>query len=144
SNRQSAVQTTPFIGGSSARQRGRFNPGGRASRSFCETGRCPGADRNALESRSRSTTANFSRQAAGTSRRLRHIMKTRIQFLVIVITFLFLGLLPKIQAIIPAPGGCYGGFTTAEGCNALNSVTSGAGNTGLGWYSLYADTTGSH
>ena len=39
------------------------------------------------------------------------------------------------------PDGCYPGFTTAEGCNALNFLTSGAGNTGLGWYSLYVNTT---
>src|SRR5436309_625182 len=36
------------------------------------------------------------------------------------------------------------GFTTAEGCNALNSLTTGAGNTGLGWYSLFFDTDGSY
>ena len=40
------------------------------------------------------------------------------------------------------PEGCYPGFTTAEGCNALNSLTSGAGNTAVGWYSLFVDTTG--
>ncbi len=32
----------------------------------------------------------------------------------------------------PTPG-CYPNFTTAEGCDALNSLTTGAGNTGLGW-----------
>jgi hypothetical protein len=71
-------------------------------------------------------------------------MKITIQFIVIVITFLFLGVLPKIQAVSPAPDGCYLGFTTAEGCNALNFLTTGAGNTGVGWYSLYVDTTGSY
>src|SRR5438034_11111859 len=40
------------------------------------------------------------------------------------------------------PDGCYPGFTTAEGCNALNFLTTGAGNTGIGWYSLFLDTTG--
>jgi hypothetical protein len=35
------------------------------------------------------------------------------------------------------PDGCYPGFTTAEGCNALANLTSGAGNTGIGWYSLF-------
>ena len=42
------------------------------------------------------------------------------------------------------PDGCYAGFTTAEGCNALHSITTGAGNTAAGWYSLYVDTTGSY
>src|SRR5438045_4506880 len=36
----------------------------------------------------------------------------------------------------PSPDGCYPGFTTAEGCNALAGLTGGAGNTGVGWYSL--------
>jgi hypothetical protein len=42
----------------------------------------------------------------------------------------------------PPPDGCYPGFTTAEGCNALFSLTTGAGNTGVGWFSLAFDTTG--
>jgi len=50
-------------------------------------------------------------------------------------------LLPKTQALTPTPDGCYPGFTTAEGCNALNSLTSGVGNTGVGWRSLFSDTT---
>jgi hypothetical protein len=44
----------------------------------------------------------------------------------------------------PSPDGCYPGFTTAEGCNALFSLTSGAGNTAVGWYSLYFNTTHSY
>jgi hypothetical protein len=42
---------------------------------------------------------------------------------------------------LPPPDGCYPGFTTAEGCNALNSLTSGAGNTGVGWRSLFSNIT---
>jgi hypothetical protein len=49
-----------------------------------------------------------------------------------------------MQAVSPAPDGCYRGFTTAEGCNALNFLTTGAGNTGVGWYSLFATATGSY
>ena len=52
-------------------------------------------------------------------------------------------LLPKTQALSPTPDGCYPGFTTAEGCNALSHLTSGAGNTGLGWYALFGTSTGS-
>ena len=70
-------------------------------------------------------------------------MKTRIQSILIVITLLLLGLLPQVQAVSPAPDGCYPGFTTAEGCNALKFLTTGLGNTGIGWYSLYVNTTGS-
>jgi len=53
------------------------------------------------------------------------------------------GLLPLVHAVVPAPDGCYPGFTTAEGCAALNSVTTGAGNTGVGWRSLFLNTTAS-
>ncbi len=42
----------------------------------------------------------------------------------------------------PAPG-CYANYTTAEGCDALSSLNTGAGNTALGWRSLFSDTTGS-
>jgi hypothetical protein len=53
------------------------------------------------------------------------------------------GFLPRVRALSPAPDGCYPNFTTAQGCNALNLLSSGAGNTGLGWYALFSDTTGS-
>jgi hypothetical protein len=47
-----------------------------------------------------------------------------------------LAISPTAQAVSPAPDGCYPGFTTAEGCNALAGLSSGQGNTGLGWYAL--------
>jgi len=37
---------------------------------------------------------------------------------------------------------CFPNFTTAEGCNTLESLTTGAGNTALGWRALFTDTTG--
>jgi hypothetical protein len=52
--------------------------------------------------------------------------------------------LPGAQGqLSPPPDGCYPNFTTAEGCNALNFLTTGSGNTGLGWYALFNDTDGS-
>jgi len=47
---------------------------------------------------------------------------------------------PNAFGVSPSPDGCYPNFTTAEGCNALNSLTTGAGNSGLGWYALFSDT----
>jgi hypothetical protein len=44
----------------------------------------------------------------------------------------------------PAPDGGYPGFTTAEGKNALKNLTSGIGNSGFGWYSLFSVTTDSY
>ena len=54
-----------------------------------------------------------------------------------------LSLAPNAFGVSPAPDGCYPGFTTAEGCNALQLLTTGAGNTGVGWGSLESNTTGS-
>jgi trimeric autotransporter adhesin len=51
-------------------------------------------------------------------------------------------LLPQMQAVSPAPDGCYPNFTTAEGCDALNSLTTGTGDTGVGWRSLFSNSTG--
>jgi hypothetical protein len=48
--------------------------------------------------------------------------------------------LPEIKAtpqVAPPPDGCYPGFTTAEGCLALQNLTTGTGNTGVGWRSLF-------
>jgi trimeric autotransporter adhesin len=60
-----------------------------------------------------------------------------------VIAVALLAFLPKMQTVSPAPDGCYPNYTTAEGCSALQLLSTGSGNTGLGWYSLYLDTTGS-
>jgi hypothetical protein len=61
----------------------------------------------------------------------------------IVLALICLGGLQEMQAVIPTPDGCYPNYTTAEGCNALSFLTTGAGNTGVGWYSLYGDSAGS-
>jgi hypothetical protein len=53
-----------------------------------------------------------------------------------------LAFLPQMQALSPPPDGCYPNFTTAEGCNALQNLTAGAGNTGVGWYALFGTSTG--
>jgi hypothetical protein len=49
-----------------------------------------------------------------------------------------------LQAVSPPPDGCYSGFTTAEGCNALRNLAGGAGNTALGWLSLFSDVSGNY
>lgn len=67
---------------------------------------------------------------------------THLKTLTIALSGLaFVALLPQIQAapeIVPAPDGCYPGFTTAEGCDALKFVTTGAANTAIGWRSLFS------
>ena len=64
----------------------------------------------------------------------------------IVILFAFLCLLaagPKAQAVVPPPDGGYPNFNTAEGQNALFSLTTGAANTAVGWFSLWGNAEGS-
>jgi hypothetical protein len=51
--------------------------------------------------------------------------------------------LPASHAVVPPPDGGYPNFTTAEGTNALHNLTTGAANTGLGWYSLFSNGIGS-
>jgi trimeric autotransporter adhesin len=50
------------------------------------------------------------------------------------------GLVPLAEAVLPPPDGGYPGFNTAEGQSALFSLTTGQGNTGVGWFSLSSDT----
>ena len=60
----------------------------------------------------------------------------------VVLSVPCLTVLPKAQAVVPAPDGGYPNFTTAEGTNALKNLATGAGNTAVGWYSLSSDTSG--
>ena len=61
-------------------------------------------------------------------------------FLVAVACF---GLLPTTRAVSPPPDGGYPNFTTAEGTNALQSLTTGSANTAVGWYSLFSNADAS-
>jgi trimeric autotransporter adhesin len=62
---------------------------------------------------------------------------SRLVLLLIPLAFACFAPLQRAQGVAPPPDGCYPAFTTAEGCNALASLGSGQGNTGLGWYSLF-------
>ena len=65
-------------------------------------------------------------------------MKTSIPPVLITFALAWVALSTGAQAVSPAPDGCYPAFTTAEGCNALAFLTTGVGNTGVGWYSLFS------
>jgi Chaperone of endosialidase len=49
---------------------------------------------------------------------------------------------PTAQAVVPPPDGGYPGQNTAEGMDALFSLTTGTDNTALGFNALYSNTTG--
>src|SRR6266545_3365042 len=51
---------------------------------------------------------------------------------------------PTAFGVVPAPDGGYPGGKTAEGDNALLSLTTGANNTAIGQDALFSDTTGSN
>src|SRR5713101_8521343 len=53
-----------------------------------------------------------------------------------------LAFLPRARAISPAPDGCYPNFTTAEGCDALSFLTTGAGNVAIGDAALASNVAG--
>ncbi|HZR04658.1 MAG TPA: tail fiber domain-containing protein [Candidatus Udaeobacter sp.] len=74
-----------------------------------------------------------------------NVMRERMTVTVLIIIGLAcFGPLPLAQAVSPAPDGGYPGFNTAEGQNALNGLTTGIWNTGLGAYALWRDTDGSY
>jgi hypothetical protein len=71
-------------------------------------------------------------------------MKATMRFTFTLFVFLYLSAIgPKAQAVVPAPDGAYLGGNTAEGQNALFSLTTGGFNTAVGYLSLRSDTAGS-
>jgi hypothetical protein len=69
-------------------------------------------------------------------------MKTKSLAIPLVLLFAFIALLPKAEAVSPAPDGGYPGGNTAEGQTALLSLTTGGFNTAVGFLSLRSNTTG--
>ena len=60
----------------------------------------------------------------------------------IVIGIVCVGLLANAEAVNPPPDGGYPEANTAEGQNALFSLTTGVANTAVGWLSLNVLDTG--
>jgi hypothetical protein len=68
---------------------------------------------------------------------------SRLALFLIPLVFACVALSPIAQAVSPPPDGGYPGFTTAEGTNALQSLTTGSANTAVGWRSLFSNAAGS-
>ena len=62
--------------------------------------------------------------------------------LLIALALVCFGLSPAARAVVPPPDGGYPGSNTAEGDNALFSLTTGTGNTAIGFDALFSNTTG--
>jgi Chaperone of endosialidase len=69
-------------------------------------------------------------------------MKKAIPHSFIALLIVGLGLAQSAQALTPPPDGGYPGGNTAEGEDAINSLTSGTDNTAIGWRALFHETTG--
>jgi hypothetical protein len=70
-------------------------------------------------------------------------LKKTTPVLVIAFVLAWFALSPIGQAVVPPPDGGYPGFNTAEGTNALKNLTTGVGDTAVGWFSLFSNTDGS-
>ena len=77
-----------------------------------------------------------------------HLKKTmgrspsQLALLVIALVFACLAIRQSAQAVLPPPDGGYPGGNTAEGTDALFSLTSGVWNTAVGDQALKNDTAG--
>jgi Chaperone of endosialidase len=69
-------------------------------------------------------------------------LKKATPLFLVVSVFVCLALLPKAQAVVPAPDGGYPGGNTAEGQKAVLNLTTGTFNSALGFLSLSALTAG--
>src|SRR5437764_12188456 len=70
-------------------------------------------------------------------------MKTSIPSVLITFALVCLTFVQNTQAVNPPPDGAYPSGNTAEGANALFSLTTGGYNTGNGWNSLHTLSSGS-
>ena len=72
-------------------------------------------------------------------------MKISIQsFAAITFTLATFALQPIAQAVVPPPDGGYPGANTAEGQNALLSLTTGTFNTAIGFFALKSNDLGNY
>ena len=69
-------------------------------------------------------------------------LRSRCALIVIPLVLVCAAVLPESRAVSPAPDGGYPGGNTAEGDNALFSLTTGSSNTAIGLAALGSNTTG--
>ena len=72
---------------------------------------------------------------------LKRVMPSLSSVVFVLVCF---AIAPLVRAVVLAPDGGYPGFNTAEGQNALFNLTTGVGNTAVGWFSLWGNAEGSY
>src|SRR5437764_4900575 len=72
----------------------------------------------------------------------RSLLRHAYLLLSLIFGFAWLALAPAARGVSPPPDGGYPNFTTAEGANALFSLTTGSANTAVGFFSLFSNSTG--
>ena len=76
---------------------------------------------------------------------MKPLIQSKNEFVLPVLIALTLGcfgISPAVRAVSPPPDGGYPNFNTAEGEDALFSVTTGNNNTAVGFHALFGDLTG--
>jgi hypothetical protein len=68
----------------------------------------------------------------------------RCALILVPLVLMCVALVPRAGAVTPAPDGGYPGSNTAEGDNALQSLTSGVSNTAVGFDALFSNSTGNN
>jgi hypothetical protein len=71
-------------------------------------------------------------------------MKTSIPPVLVTVALVCFGVLPNAQAVSPPPDGDYPGRNTAQGQNALLSLTTGKENTAIGAQTPYMNVSGNY
>ena len=69
-------------------------------------------------------------------------MKTAMPQFLMAVLIVCLASVQSAQAVVPPPDGGYPGNNTAEGQDALLSLTTGVNNTAVGWFSLKSNRNG--
>ena len=69
-------------------------------------------------------------------------MKTNMVSLILISLLTSFAFLQGVHAVVPPPDGGYSGNNTAEGQNALLSLSTGVNNTAVGWFSLKSNRNG--
>src|SRR5712691_10996071 len=74
----------------------------------------------------------------------RSFWRRGFRLLPFALAFAWFGLSPTARAVTPPPDGDYPNNNTAEGEEALFSLTTGANNTAIGYEALFSVTTGAN